>query len=276
MKGLTVAPPEYCGAALCALFGLVSCRVDELQQQELQVLSRICAARMGYSHSKDYYLSREELRSCCHDLSGMACTTAGDMTQPFCGNMAWMCIPMTAATSSAMAVDARSPTAREVPLRPEGVWYLPETPAQVPSSGSESESTSDEDVASVKSSGAVDKSNVPLKPEGVWELPETPVRVLSSSCDSESTTDEEIASVKSATESSGTEKSFGKAASEMRWVCSVKNSFVHVEYTSADGESTQSTDAGDGDDSWDGSQLSASTRSGMRRSSSSPGLIESQ
>mmetsp|Transcript_53393 Transcript_53393/g.84894 ORF Transcript_53393/g.84894 Transcript_53393/m.84894 type:complete len:780 (-) Transcript_53393:165-2504(-) len=286
IKGLSVAPSEYCGTALGALFNLVSCRVDELQQQELQVLSRICVARMGYRHNQDY-LSREEIRSLCQNLSNMPCANAAEMSPPFCGNMAWFCIPMTAATAPAT-------TARQVPDRPEGIWELPTTAVNdsPKAHNSESESTTDEEVASVNSSSAEDRQIVPLKPEGVWELPtkapgiwETPtkpegvwelpakaIQVRTYTGDLESTTDEEIASVKS---SEGTELSFGKTASELRWVCSVKNSFIHVKCTSVSGESAESTDVGDGEESWDGSQSTISTRVKLRRSSSSPALMES-
>jgi hypothetical protein len=236
IKGLSAAPPECCGGALSALFGLVACRVDELQQQELQVLSRICAMRMGFRHSNDY-LSREEIRSLCHQLAGVSCTAAVDMAQPFCAQGVWVVMPV--------AASATPMESREVPLRPEGIW------------------------------------EVPARPEGIWETPATPVKALEASeairpVDTESTTDEEVASVKS----SGTEESFGlwrhasSSSVKNAWVCSVKNSFIHVKYSGADGESAESHDTGDGEESCDGSQLSFSSKRSMRRSSSSPCLME--
>lgn len=270
IKGLSAAPAEYCGNALGALFGLVACRLDELQQQEIQVLSRICAARMGYRHNNEY-LSREELRTACHQLSaGMSCTTSSDMTPAICSNMTWICVPMTAGTMPAITMDS-SPVAREVPDRPEGIWELPETTAQVPERP--------EGIWELPETTA----QVPLRPEGIWDVPaksapdrpegiffELPDKSAQApSSDSESTADIEIASVKS----ESTEESIGKTSSEMRWVCSVKNSFIHVKYSSVGGESEESTDVDDVE-SLDGSQSSGTPiRRCMRRSNSAPGFM---
>jgi hypothetical protein len=199
IKALSGAPRDACGAALGALFGLVSRHVDTLQQQDLQILARICANHLDLRRGHDNF-SRKEVRGFCQQLSDLSSAST--------------IAPCYTRVSSSASTQATS-------IAVEALAYAASAPA----------------AEGVGGEGRL-----------VYEVEDQ----------------EEVAS-----ERSSGEDGCRRPASEIQWICSVKNSFIHVECNSIAGEST---DAGDGDENWNGSQCSEKPRS-FQRSLSAPNLL---
>jgi hypothetical protein len=264
LKGLSGAPREYCGIALDALFGAMARHADRLQTQDLIILVRIIANHMDLQQSHDQY-SRKEVRSLCQQLAGLSST--GAVAPQFCGSYpmgTWIVYPSMASGQEKCTDQAQLTGSAAIEAEIDSTLACASSPLSRVSSLVDDRAWLDEEeeCASVNLS-----KNASLVSDRAWlEEDEDSER----SCErSDETGSERSCSIGG---------SYGKQASKIQLVCSVKNSFLHYELKNFECSSIagESTDVGDGDDNWEGSQCSGADKPrALNRSLSAPSLLES-